>query len=558
MNRFNLPNLGYGMGLRTVHYPYVLENWPEVGWFEVISENFMDTGGRPVRILKQIRERYPVVMHGVSMSIGSSDPLDKEYLKKLKKLAGWLNPPWISDHLCWTGIAHTHTHDLLPMPYTEEALRHIVQRIREVQDYLERPLLLENPSTYLEFNASQMSESEFIARMAEEADCALLLDANNIYVSCYNHRLDPKEYIDNIPMDRVVQIHLAGHDNRGTHIIDTHDNHIIDEVWQLYHYIISKTGAVSTMVEWDDNIPEFEVVKAEVDKARAFVDSLDIPNNLPEFNNNSTASAAQGEMKLSSLQSGMQDAILSADIEQAQPDKWIKPKPEFAPQDQLYVYINGYRYRLYDILLEDLPVLSHYLGDEKISEILNGYIESTPSTNFNVARYISKLSQYIKVNSDNILAHEIAELEVGLSQIFDMKETAPLKSENVEDATPEQLLNMTLAPRDALKLYRFSYPVNKYYQAVLDEENPSSPEPESTYLAAYRHEDKIWRMELAREEYELLNKLSQKITLGEAFEQLLEQIDGDNDNDSLNIDEISNNLQNWFSRWISNGLLSRV
>jgi len=197
-NKFNFPFLGYGLGLRSKHYEHILEHKPEVDWFEIISENFMETQGKPIRILEKIRADYPVVMHGVSLSIGTIDPLNSDYLAKLKKLADRLNPPWISDHLCWTGIAHKNSHDLLPVPYTEEALQHIIERIRQVQDYLERPILIENPSTYIEFNESEMSEVEFIGRMAEGADCGLLVDVNNIYVSAYNHRLDTKQYLDSL------------------------------------------------------------------------------------------------------------------------------------------------------------------------------------------------------------------------------------------------------------------------------------------------------------------------------------------------------------------------
>src|SRR5690606_5464658 len=195
-NIFDLPMLGFGLGLRPEHYPHILAHNPAVDWFEIISENYMETEGRPKYMLEQIREKYPVVMHGVSLSIGTVDPLKSDYLKELKELIEWVRPVWISDHLCWTGVAHKQTHDLLPVPYTEEALKHIVQRLRAVQDYLERPILMENPSTYLEFQSSAMTEWDFIRHMAEESGCGLLLDANNVYVSCYNHKWDPKTYLD--------------------------------------------------------------------------------------------------------------------------------------------------------------------------------------------------------------------------------------------------------------------------------------------------------------------------------------------------------------------------
>jgi uncharacterized protein (UPF0276 family) len=267
-NRFSLPDLGIGIGLRSVHYGEILTKWPAIDWFEVLSENYLDTEGRPLHVLDQVAERYPVALHGVSMSIGSTDPLDFAYLAKLKELARRTSARWISDHLCWTGVMGRNTHDLLPMPYTEEALRHTVSRVKQVQDFLERPLALENPSSYVEFAASSMPEWEFLARLAADADCALLLDVNNVYVSSFNHGFDPNVYVDAIPGDRVVQFHVAGHTNKGTHIIDTHSDHALDEVWALYRRAWGRTGPTATLYEWDEDIPELSVVHAEALKAR--------------------------------------------------------------------------------------------------------------------------------------------------------------------------------------------------------------------------------------------------------------------------------------------------
>ena len=274
--RLGHENLGLGVGLRTVHFSHILEHRPEVDWFEIISENFMDSNGRPRAVLEQIAEHYPIVMHGVSLSIGSTDPLNREYLEKLKRLAEGMNARWISDHVCWTGVAGRNSHDLLPIPYNEATLSHLVERIGIVQDILERPLVLENPSSYLEFQDSTMSESEFVCRMAEEADCGLLLDVNNVYVSSVNHDFDPVAYVEAIPAERVVQCHLAGHTNCGTHLIDTHDGHVIDPVWNLFRLLHQRTGGVATLLEWDAEIPPFPVVHQEVLKARQYMDE-----NLP-------------------------------------------------------------------------------------------------------------------------------------------------------------------------------------------------------------------------------------------------------------------------------------
>jgi hypothetical protein len=270
-NRFNLPNLGVGLGLRTVHYSHILEAEPAVDWFEIISDNYMETAGRPLYYLDAIAERYPIVMHGVALSIGSSDPLDRGYLANLRALRNRTRARWVSDHLCWTGVLGKNTHDLLPMPYTEEALAHVVARVKEVQDVLGAPLALENPSTYAEFASSPMREWEFLARMAEQADCAILLDVNNVYVSARNHGFDPKVYLDAIPFDRVVQLHVAGHTDHGTHIIDSHIGPVVDDVWKLLGEAHQRARGAPVLLEWDAEIPSFERTHAEALRAKDFI-----------------------------------------------------------------------------------------------------------------------------------------------------------------------------------------------------------------------------------------------------------------------------------------------
>ena len=264
----SFPSLGFGVGLRTKHYGHVLDARPPVDWFEVISENFMVRGGRPLHVLERVRERYPVVLHGVSLSIGSTDPLNREYLRELKALVDRVQPAWVSDHLCWTGVGGHNLHDLLPLPYTEEALQHVVARVGCVQDVLGRPLVLENVSSYLTFCDSAMSEWEFLAAVAERADCGLLLDVNNVFVSAFNHGFDAHDYLSGVPRDRVVQFHLAGHSDHGRYLLDTHDHPIRREVWDLYATAVRRFGDTATLIEWDDRIPEFGVLHAEALRAR--------------------------------------------------------------------------------------------------------------------------------------------------------------------------------------------------------------------------------------------------------------------------------------------------
>jgi uncharacterized protein (UPF0276 family) len=259
--------LGYGIGLRPPHYPRVLAERIDVDWFEVITENFMAAGGNPRRVLREVREHYPVVLHGVSLSIGSTDPLDHQYLDALAALIQEIDPALVSDHLCWSSFGGHTVHDLWPMPYTEEALVHVVARVCEVQDRIGHRLLLENPSTYARFQHSTMPEAEFLAEVARRADCGIVLDVNNVFVSARNHGFDAPAYLAAIPVERIGYIHLAGHTDAETHLIDTHDGPVCDAVWQLYETAVQRCGAVPTLVEWDDAIPPLEVVVAEARRA---------------------------------------------------------------------------------------------------------------------------------------------------------------------------------------------------------------------------------------------------------------------------------------------------
>ena len=260
---------GFGLGLRPVHYPDFLREPHAVDWLEIISDNYMVPGGKPLAMLDAVLERYPVAMHGVSLSIGSTDGLDLQYLADLKQLAQRTQPLWISDHLCWTGVAGRNAHDLLPLPYSEEALRLVVRHVGQVQDALGQRILLENVSSYLEYRSSDMSEWEFLRRVAEEADCLLLLDVNNIYVSSINHGFDARAFMRHLPAERVQQIHLAGHSDHGDYIVDTHDHPVAEPVWALYREACLLFGEVATMIERDDHIPALAELVAELDRARA-------------------------------------------------------------------------------------------------------------------------------------------------------------------------------------------------------------------------------------------------------------------------------------------------
>lgn len=279
--RHSIADLGVGVGFRVPHYAHVLGEHPAMDWFEIISENFMSRGGMPLANLDHLRAHYPVVPHGVSLSIGAGEPLDSAYLERLKALVERIHPPWASDHFCWTGTTRANLHDLLPLPLTKRVLEHVVDRVKLVQDRLGVPFALENASSYVAFASSSMPEWEFVASVAEKADCGILFDINNVFVSAYNHGFDANAYIDAIPADHVVQMHLAGHTDKGSYLLDTHSDHVRAEVWDLYRRAVRRIGAVSTLIEWDDDIPSWDVLSLEAATARRVRDeSLATPRRV--------------------------------------------------------------------------------------------------------------------------------------------------------------------------------------------------------------------------------------------------------------------------------------
>ena len=280
-NRFNaFTHYGVGIGLRVPHYRHILEKKPVVDWFEIISENYMIDAGRPLSVLDSILDQYRVVQHGVSMYFGSAEPLSREHLRRIKALVRRTKTPWLSDHLCWGSVDGTYTHDLLPMPYTFEAARVTAEKIRQAQDFLEVPIAVENVSSYAEFHVSQMTEWEFLNEVVEQADCGILLDVNNIYVSAQNHNFDPRTYLESIPAERVAQIHIAGHSKFEKYILDTHDHPVLDPVWALYARAIERCGPTATLLEWDDHIPSFDEVHAEALKANRYLHAQSIEQPL--------------------------------------------------------------------------------------------------------------------------------------------------------------------------------------------------------------------------------------------------------------------------------------
>ncbi len=461
-----VPFLGYGLGLRSQHWDDVLQQMPtDVDWFEIISENFMSTQGYARKVLGKVRESYPVAMHGVSLSIGSADSLDTDYLSQLRALADWLQPAWVSDHICWTGINHINTHDLLPVPYTEDALAQMVSKVVQVQDYLGRQILLENPSNYMEFSANSMTEWDFICQLLKKADCLLLLDVNNIYVTCFNHNLCPKTYIDAIPAERIGQIHLAGHEHRGSHILDTHDAAVSTEVLDLYAYTVKTKGMKNTMIEWDSQIPPFSEMQSELKRVKQA--NVGVP--LADFSNHKVV---QRELASTSSYSQLMNDFQSCVLNNEEPGSWINSKPDFTAQDQVSVYQRAYRQRLFNAIIEDYQNTREAMGGDQFDLLLRTYIEHNPSKYPSLDPYIRGFAEFVAAHSNEHA--EIAATEAMTSELLDKPQVQAATLHDLVNAGAENFLklNLNLVPAAALKS-RMIFVADKaqvYRQEVTKEE----------------------------------------------------------------------------------------
>jgi len=382
-----------------------------------------------------------------------------------------------------------------------------------------------------------------MAAMANEADCHLLLDVNNVYVTCYNHRLDAQIYLDALPLDRVIQVHLSGHSNKGNHIVDTHDDQVIDEVWNLYKYVVHRAGRVpNTMIEWDDRIPDFSVLFAELDKAKTAAQQAS-EFILPQLAQAGSVVLDTPDMPLLAAQTQMQQAVTLGSRFDSAPEQWIRAKHAFAPHEQLSVYANAYRYRLYDVVAEDYPVLRHYLTEQVFADLMWAFVAEVLPDHFNIGRFALKLPAFIQqALPDDAFAHDLCQLETTVAQMTDPAETEALNESHLQGLTAESILDLTLYPRQALQLLQFDHQVNAYYQAVMDDEADGLPSKEPVYLAVFRHEDVVWRMPLEANEFVLLSRIFSGATIGEVL---------------ADVDESEHhNITAYFSKWMRNGLLA--
>lgn len=468
--------LGFGLGLRTPHYNDFLNTRQPLDWLEIITDNFLVEGGKPLVMLDRIRRDYPVAMHGVAMSIGAAGGVDLAYLRRVKALADRIEPLWVSDHLCWTGAPPQHLHDLYPLPYTDEAARHVIEQIRRAQDVLQRRLVLENVSSYIDFKHNASSEWQFLAHIAEAADCLLLVDVNNIYVSSVNHGFDPMTYLRALPARRVQQIHLAGHSDNGSYIIDTHDHPVAQPVWDLYAQACRLYGSVATMIERDDDIPDLDVLLEELTIARHIASDVareDVPvgSSSPGANSNVQAEAPTDRTEappLQQLQRGLASYILGDGATDSAPvSDWIRTPPGVDAGQRLGIYHNAYRARLAEVLAESFAKTVLYMGSDRFEQDARAFAVSHPPTVRNLAHYGADFAAYLAaLYPGNPELRELAQLDWDLRTTFDGADAPALNTQTAGAQEAALWLNRAQPLHPSLKLRSIRTNVAQIWHAI--------------------------------------------------------------------------------------------
>lgn len=491
MNSSLLVSPGFGLGLRTAHYQDFLASPQRVDWLEIVTDNFLVAGGKPLVVLEAIRRDYPIAMHGVAMSIGSAEGLDLDYLARVKELARRVEPMWISDHLCWTGSAGRVLHDLYPMPYTEESARLVIAQIRQAQDVLERRLVIENVSSYVRFSSSSETEWAFLAHVLEEADCELLLDVNNVYVSSINHGFSAQAYLDGLPAACVRQIHLAGHSKAGDHIIDTHDHPVSPEVWALYAAACRRFPQVATMIERDDNIPPLATLVEELDQARAIAARAiaDAPV-APEPAGRQLGNGPCSDAALSGIQHR-----LAAYIVGENPDDLPAGVDRTGPlpgEQGLRIYHRAYRERLSEVLADSYPKCQLYLGTDLFKDLAYRYIGAHPPRERHLGRYGADFATVLDaVYPDNPELSDLARLEWGLRAVFDTADVAAWTVRDIEQAGPDACLSQGAILHPSLRLQAVRTNAVAIWHAIDgDDEVPQA------VRCAYPQTLAVWRKDL--------------------------------------------------------------
>lgn len=568
------PLLGCGVGLRPDHYDQLLGAKPGVDWFEATSENYMTSGGRPLWVLEQIRRNVPVALHGVSMSIGSTDPIDQDYLERLKVLADRIDPAFVSDHLCWASVERKNLHDLLPLPFTEEALGHICTRVDQVQNFLGRRILLENVSSYITYQHSVMSEWEFLAEVSRRSGCGILLDINNIYVNAVNHGFDAQDFLKGIPGSAVGYFHLAGHTNMGKWLFDTHSRPVIEPVWDLYRDALRLYGKKSTLIEWDEDIPDWDRLAEEADQARKIYQAASnkgviggdraLESQASKRRGITSAAAAphnDGAATLAEVQAWMRRRIYpdlteasdaSASAAGSRPVE-LNPQGGDPGEARLEVYAGGYPARIAESLKESFEAVQHILGEGMFLKTAYAYAQTRPSKSFDLGlagRDFPDFLKHARVTEKLPFLPDLAALEWKISEAFHAYDQPAMNPAALMSVAPEDWEGLVFDFRPSAALIKAAWPVVDLWRArrvpieEFDIEVTNRPQKAIVIRSGF----KVICEPLESEEFEVLSGLAAGRTLGEVCETLAERLPEDG--------EIP--LDVWFGRWTGLGLFTSV
>ena len=561
-----ISNASCGVGLRSQHYPVITEKWPAMDWFEAISENYMDTGGRPVHILEKIRGHYPLALHGTSLSIGSTDALNPDYLARLKALIQRVDPFIVSDHLSWSGVSGEALFDLLPLPFTQEAIKHVVRRVQQVQEFIGRKILLENVSTYVTYRHSTLPEWEFLAEVSRRSGCGILLDLNNLYVNSFNHRFDPMEYLRYIPGEQVGQFHLAGHTDHGKFLFDTHSDHVIGPVWKLYEEALKSWGPVPALIEWDEAIPPFEVLAEEAEKARVIArrhtgQGRSNPGSLIASSSRPIGGAPRndgakgvglslpGAISNASSQRWMKSRIKSWKRKPAGKNL-LNPQGGDPGEERMAVYSKGYLARIRETLLEVYESVRQVLGPERFDEMAAAYAKRYPTSNYNLNYAGARLEEFLKSHSWTKtlpFLPDLARLEWRIWEAFHAFDAPPLTPAQMASITPKDWENVQLEFQPSVRLAVSRWPILDIW---LERKNPEGAVEEknrllnSQRILIGRKENWVRCERIDENQYRLLEGLLAGRTLGSVCEKLAEISKAEN----LPVSD-------WFARWIQDGLI---
>lgn len=551
MENISWPKLGCGVGLRTPHYAFITKEWPKVDWFEAITENYMDSGGKPISILEQIRSHYPVALHGVALSIGSVDPLNERYLQRLKTLVERIQPVIVSDHLCWSGAGGEQLHDLLPLPFTEESIAHVAARVSQVQDFLKRPILLENVSTYVTYQHSVVPEWEFLSEVARRSGCGILLDINNIYVNSKNHGFDPYLYLSNIPGEKIGQFHLAGHTDMGTYLFDTHSAPVIEEVWNLYRYALKQWGQISTLVEWDEKIPDWPELMEERDRAKVIYDQY--AGHAPEIKNTPSQKVSYSAPKskkgasLREVQDWMKSRIQTAGEIKAG-ESLLNPQGGEAGEERISVYAGGYSARMQDGLSDVYETVQQILGEDAFGALSERYAQHYPSHEYNlsmVGRHLPQLIRKFPVK-DKPYLEDLAEFEWKLTESFHAFDERPFDRSQLAKIPLDVWESARLHFQPSVILFSSDWPVLDLWKNRHNLKPEAKVEKKSQLILIGRRGVQMRCEVLDKTQFRMLEGLMKGRLLGEVCEELAETIESEN----LPIAE-------WFAGWVTDGLITR-